>query len=363
MWNSDEQDGDSSGIFARQQKLVPAFASVDAHAGTGTSSDANGVLEPEERVLLEPAWANRGHFATFLTGSLSNFSGPAGGIYLVNDGAADYGFIPSRSTGGCNAGDPEPCYQLSVGGTRPATHWDATVTENVSAEGSKVWTLHVGDSFTDVPRAQPFYVKIETVFHHGIAAGCGPASYCPSDPVSRAQMAIFLARGIAGGGASIPVSGTVGAQPYNCVGGGVSLFADVPPTDIACKSVHYLAAQNVVAGCAPGLYCPAPAVTRAEMAIFVARAIVAPAGGSAVPVAYGPDPDTGLSYSCNPGSPNLHFTDVSTADIFCKHAHFLWARGIVGGCSATQYCPAGNVSRDQMAKFLANAFNLLLYGP
>ena len=78
---------------------------------------------------------------------------------------------------------------------------------------------------------------------------------------------------------------------------------------------------------------------------------------------YGPDPVTGLSYSCNSGSPNVHFTDVPVTDTFCKHVHFLWARGIIAGCTSTTYCPTGTVSRDQMAKFLVNAFALSLYGP
>ena len=47
------------------------------------------------------------------------------------------------------------------------------------------------------------------------------------------------------------------------------------------------------------------------MGIFIAKAIVAPAGGATVPLTYGPDPVTGFAYSCDPSSPNLYFTDVS----------------------------------------------------
>ena len=99
------------------------------------------------------------------------------------------------------------------------------------------------------------------------------------------------------------------------------------------------------------------------MAIFVAKGVFAPAGGGAIPQTYGPDPVTGHSYSCAPGTPNLHFSDVLVSDSFCKHAHYLWATGVISGCSATQYCPAGDVARDEMAKFLSNAFRLALYGP
>ena len=175
-------------------------------------------------------------------------------------------------------------------------------------------------------------------------------------------MAIFVARGIAGG-AALPAAGLVGGAPYDCSSGGTSIFTDVSPTAIFCKAVHFIAARNVTAGCAPSIFCPGPNVTRAEMAVFMAKGMVAPGGGDAVPETYGPDPVTGLSYSCDAGSPSLLFSDVSTSDPFCKHAHFLWARGVIAGCSASQYCPLSEVGRDEMAKFLANACNLELYGP
>ena len=249
--------------------------------------------------------------------------------------------------------------------TRPAVHWDTTFTETTNhlATPSKIWTLHLGDSFVDVPRSYPFYRKIETIFHNRITVGCTVTAYCPTDKVARSQMAIFIARGLAGGNQNVPTSGTVNGQPYNCVAGGISLFTDVQPTDIFCKGVHYIAAKNVTSGCAPSLYCASSNISRAEMAIFIAKAIVAPAGGSGVPLTYGPDPVTGFSYSCDAGSPNLYFTDVSVSDPYCKHVHFLWAKGIIVGCPGNQYCPSQEVGRDEMSKFLTNAFNLLLYGP
>ena len=175
-------------------------------------------------------------------------------------------------------------------------------------------------------------------------------------------MAIFVAKALAGGGANVPVSGSVGGTPYNCVAGvsGVSLFTDVKTTDIFCKQVHYIAAQNVTGGCSGTTYCPNGTITRLEMAAFIAKALVAPAGGTAIPLSY-TDPVTNLSYNCN--GANIHFTDVPYSNVFCKHVHFLWAKGIIGGISPTLYGPTQNVTRDAMAKFLSNAFNLLLYGP
>ena len=211
--------------------------------------------------------------------------------------------------------------------------------------------------------SQLFYRKIETILHNGITSGCTTTTYCPSDAVPRSQMAIFVAKAIAGPGGTIPVSGNLNGTPYNCSVGGTSAFTDVAPTDTFCRQVHYIAVQNVTLGCGPSLYCPTELVSRLDMSAFIAKGMVAPAGGDGVPLTYGPDPNTGLQYSCDPSSPNIHFVDVPATNSFCKHAHFLWAKGVIGGCTATEYCPDPPVARDAMAKFLANAFSLQLYGP
>jgi hypothetical protein len=252
---------------------------------------------------------------------------------------------------------------VSVVGARPAVHWDATFEEDLSTGGGEPRTLHIGDSFSDVPRTQPFYAKVETVLHTGIAAGCGGTKYCPGVVVSRGQMATFLARGIAGSGENVPTTGHLFGTTYSCNPAGNSLFIDVAPTDPFCKHVHYVGADNVTLGCGVGKYCPNEPVTRDVMASFIAKAVVVPNGGAGVPVTYGPDSNTGRSYSCDAGSPNLHFTDIAVSSSFCKHIHFLWAKGIVDGCTAMTYCPGLPVTRDAMAKFLVNAFGLELYGP
>ncbi len=257
-------------------------------------------------------------------------------------------------------------------GDPAGAHWDATFIETPKTPATPAtpddapmkWTVHIGDSFTDVPRSYPFYRKIETLFHNGVTLGCTATTYCLADKVPRVNMAIFIARAIAGGAGFLPDRGVVNGTPYACLfSGGTSLFSDVATTDPACPAVHYLAALNVATGFAPGVFSPAPNVNRGEMAIFMARGVVAPAGGAGIPQTYGPDATTGRSYSCNAGSPNLFFTDVFPADIFCKHVHYLWARGIIDGCGGTLYCPAADVTRDAMAKFLSNSFSLPLYAP
>jgi hypothetical protein len=344
-------------------ELAGALLFVDKHAGTGTLSDGNGVLEAGERVVVEPNWFNMTDSPIASAGTASNIAGPAGATYTLNDTTAGYGTTNPNSTTNCFDATTD-CFQASVSSpvSRPAVHWDANFKETLTGGSNRTWQLHVGDSFTDVPRSQPFYAKIETLLHTGITAGCTVTTYCPTATVSRGAMAIFIAKGLAGGGPNVPAAGSVGGSPYNCVPGpsGVSLFTDVKPTDIFCRHVHYIAGQNVTAGCSATEYCPSGTITRIEMAAFIAKAVVAPLGGTAVPLSY-TDPVSGLSYNCN--GANIHFTDVPYSNVFCKHVHFLWSKGIIGGISPTLYGPTQNVTRDAMAKFLSNAFNLLLYGP
>jgi hypothetical protein len=359
------------------------------------SSDGNGVLEPGEAAQVAPSWTFQGFqgfgcTARAASGKASKLAGPAGGDYVIGHDAAQYGLIGTRvcvgrpmcmpaiiyNIGPCGPGASN-CYAMSVSAAagRPAPHWDATFQETVSYKScgeletcgplnfrTHAWTLHVGDSFTDVPRSQPFYRKIETLLHKGITLGCAPTQFCPGSEVSRGQLATFVARSIARLAAAVPASGTVGDQPYDCSAGGVSLFSDVAPTDAFCKHIHYVASLNVDGGCEPGLFCPDASLTRLQMAAVVAKAIVEPGGDAAVPSVY-TDAVTGRFYNCDPGSENFHFTDVPPSDAFCRHASYLWARGVIAGCSPTEFCPAGDVTRAEMAKFLVNAFKLTLYGP
>ena len=337
---------------------------VDEHAAAIGTANHNGVLEPGEAVYVDPAWKNGGCADADASATATGFAGPAGATYTRYDSLADYGIVGPVAASSCLDATAN-CYTVVVSNpaVRPAGHWDATLLEQISGGPAKAWKIHVGRSFADVPTSQPFYRRIETLLHTGITTGCTATLYCPGDAVTRGQMAIFIARGIAGGGAAVPDSGTVGSSAYNCVSGGTSLFSDVSPTDIFCKHVHFIAARNVTLGCGGGKFCPAGSVNRLEMASFMAKAIVEPFGGPGVPAVYPPDPVTGLSYSCDAGSPNVHFTDVPAGNAFCKHVHFLWARGVISGCSGSLYCPPDSVTRDAMAKFLANAFSLELYGP
>ncbi|CAG0990969.1 partial S-layer protein, partial [Anaerolineae bacterium] len=49
-----------------------------------------------------------------------------------------------------------------------------------------------GTVFTDVPVDHWAGAFIEALAAEGITTGCGPETFCPDSPVSRAEMAVFL---------------------------------------------------------------------------------------------------------------------------------------------------------------------------
>jgi uncharacterized repeat protein (TIGR03803 family) len=302
--------------------------------------------------------------ASLAVNSVTPASGPAaggtgvrvlGGGFLAGAGLTIGGGFAT----GVRVTDPTSLL-ATVPALSPGTLNDVSVSTPTSSD-SVLSRAYFAD-FLDVPQGYLFHRVIEGIFRAGMTLGCGGGNYCPGQEVSRSQIVILLARAMAGGSANIPSRGSVGGNVYDCTPEGVSLYTDVAPWDTFCKHVHYLAAKNVNPSCGASRFCPASIVTRLPMAGLVAGAIVAPGGDTAVPATYGPDPATGLSYSCDAASPRLHFSDLSATDPLCRHAHFLWARGVIAGCGTSQYCPFGDVTRDQMAKFLVNAFRLQLDG-
>jgi hypothetical protein len=177
--------------------------------------------------------------------------------------------------------------------------------------------------FQDVPPSHLFARAIERLRRTGITTGCGGGNYCPGDSVTRAQMAVFILRGVHGSAYHPPpATGTV--------------FDDVPKTALFADWMEEFAAEKITTGCGGKHYCPNNSVTRGEMAVFLLRARL----GSA----HDPPPATGA------------FTDVTTTTPFAKWIEELAGRGITAGCGNGAYCPTDPSSRGQMAAFLTKTF-------
>jgi hypothetical protein len=337
--------------------LAASFPSVDAASAQGTSSNLNGVFEPGETIQFGAAWTNVTNAGVTATGTASDFWGLEGASYTIQDDQAAFGTVLPVTTSACQA--QGNCYLLRVteDGDRPLTHWHAQLTETLSTGATKRWSLHLGGSFSDVPTPHWAYSAVESLLHSGITAGCGPRVYCPDSPVTRRQMAVFLARGLMGLDLAVPSTGTVpGLGPYDCSSGGASLFADVSPVDPACAHVHFIASQGITSGCGDGNFCPETTLSRWQMAVFLARAMA----GTALP-ASGFVPGKG-HYNCVSGGTSV-FVDVPPAGAGCNEVHFLAAKQVTVGCGNGNFCPATTLSRDQMAVFLTRAFRLAIYRP
>jgi hypothetical protein len=51
-------------------------------------------------------------------------------------------------------------------------------------------------TFGDVPTSHPFFQFVEALAASGITGGCGSGNYCPDNPVTRGQMAVFLSKAL-----------------------------------------------------------------------------------------------------------------------------------------------------------------------
>jgi hypothetical protein len=171
--------------------------------------------------------------------------------------------------------------------------------------------------------------SIEAIFAAGLTNGCDPRGirYCPDSPVTRGQMAAFLARAL-----NLP------AAPDD-------RFTDDNSSDFE-EAINKVAVAGITLGCNPPdntRFCPDRPVTRAEMATFLVRSFP------------GQVPATG---------PDV-FTDDNT-DVHQGNINRIAAAGITLGCNPPtndHYCPGTRVTRGQMATFLTRAMHLQAVKP
>ena len=165
--------------------------------------------------------------------------------------------------------------------------------------------------------------SIEAIAGAGITQGCNPprnTRYCPTQPVTRGEMAAFLARAL-----ELPSAPSAG-------------FTDTPASTFA-DDIDRLAFAKITLGCNPPAntqFCPNNPVTREQMAAFLNRALNLPA------------------------SPEGSFADDDES-VFVEDIERLHAAGITKGCNPPtndQFCPTVSVTRAEMAAFLARALDL-----
>lgn len=162
-----------------------------------------------------------------------------------------YGLAGSGIAAGCGANNY--CPNASV------TRAQMAVFVEKGAHGSGFVPPTCAGLFNDVPCPGGFAVDfIETLHNDGFAAGCSlgpPPLFCPNEPVTRAQMAVFIEKGLHGSGFVAPPA--------------TGIFSDVPPGSFAADYIEALVSDHIAVGCGGGNYCPNDPVTRAQMAVFI----------------------------------------------------------------------------------------------
>jgi hypothetical protein len=198
---------------------------------------------------------------------------------------------------------------------RPASGWFVDTDPDCSDPIKLVYT---GSFFDDDGNVH--VNGIETMAAAGITKGCNPPfndRYCPERILTRGEAATLLARAL-----SLPGSST-------------DHFTD-DNGHVLEGGINQLAQAGITRGCNPPAndrFCPNRALTRAEFATFIARALGLP-----------------------PGSRD-YFSD-DNGHVLEGAINSLAEAGITAGCNPpanTQFCPSRPNTRAEAATFLARA--------
>ncbi len=184
-----------------------------------------------------------------------------------------------------------------------------------SDDSSQGQTIEV-QAFNDTA-GSVFRNAIDQLAARGITQGCNPPAntrFCPNDPVTRGEMAIFLARAFA-----LPA----GQSDYFNDDNGT--FYEV--------AANKLFEAGLTVGCGNRRYCGNAPIDRGEMAAFLARALQLPAT-------------------------NLNKFVDDNGSVFQNAINKIAAAGITQGCNPptnNRFCPNDSVTRGQMAAFIIRA--------
>ena len=183
--------------------------------------------------------------------------------------------------------------------------------------------------FADVPEGSFAWNFIYGAAGAGVMPGCAPQTptftFCPAEVVTRRSMAGFIERAMHGALTPPPVY--------------LNGFQDVLAGSFNANYIQGLVDDRITAGCgvAPPLYCPDVPVTRAQMAVFVWKAVH---GDEAPPACAGV------------------FDDVPCPSLYADYIEGIAAEGVTVGCGSGDYCPDASITNAQMAVYLVKAFNL-----
>jgi chitodextrinase len=170
------------------------------------------------------------------------------------------------------------------------------------------------DGWFDDDNASVHQANINLIAQLGITLGTGDGTFAPEDSVTRGQMAAFLRRAL-----GLPASAT-------------DYFTD-DDDSIFEDDINAIAAAGITFGNGSGTFGPSDDVTRGQMAAFLQRAFDIPA------------------------STTDAFTDDDDS-IFEDDINAIAAAGITVGTGDGKFSPSADVTRAQMATFLARSLGI-----
>jgi len=177
--------------------------------------------------------------------------------------------------------------------------------------------------FTDLPGSSWGDPAIACIYGLGVTTGTSPTTYSPAGRVTRVQMAAFLTR----------LYETMVGDPCPV---GPTPFTDLPGSSWGDPAIACIYGLGVTTGTSVTTYAPDDLVSRMQMATFLDRLWQAVRGST--------EPVVATPFTDMPGN----WADDSIARVF--------ALGITTGTSPTRFSPRDDVTRVQMAAFLARFY-------
>lgn len=195
-------------------------------------------------VVLSPPGGNPGTLPSGFVADFADIAPTSPFRRFINLMAAN------RVTGGCGSGNYCP--------NSSTTRGQMAVFLIQSLLGQCPFPYTGTPYFTDVPGTHPFFKWVQKMRDLGVTGGCSATTYCPDNPVTRGQMAVFVIRGLLGtSNFAYPMT------PY---------FTDVPSSHPFFKYVQKMRELNITGGCSATQYCPDSPNTRAQMSVFLTQA-------------------------------------------------------------------------------------------
>lgn len=188
--------------------------------------------------------------------------------------------------------------------------------------------IGLASAFSDVLPSDWYAGFVHALYALGLTSGFPDGTFKPLNLLSRAEIAVFLLRGLNGASYAPPAAtGTV--------------FTDVNGSEWYAAWVEALRATGLVSGYPDGSYRALNNVTRAELAVMLLRA------------------KHGTAYT-PPAASGAVFTDVNGSEWFAAWVERLAAEGIVSGFPDGTFRALNNATRAEVAVMIQRTFGLPL---